>query len=88
MSHWWSNGAHAIAFSRGDKGFVAINREEAAVTATVTTGLAPGTYCDVITGGKAGSACAGTSVTVGAGGAIDLSLAALTAVAIHTGTKL
>ena len=27
LSRWWDNGANAIAFSRGDKGFVAISRE-------------------------------------------------------------
>ena len=27
VNHWWDNGANAIAFSRGDKGFVAINDE-------------------------------------------------------------
>ena len=66
ITGWWDNGANAIAFSRGDKGFVAINRESTAVAATITTGLAAGTYCDVLTGGRAGSgtACVGTSVAV------------------------
>ena len=27
VNHWWDNGANAIAFSRGEKGFVAINGE-------------------------------------------------------------
>lgn len=88
LNRWWDNGANAIAFSRGDRGFVAINRESAAVTASVPTGLSAGTYCDVLTGGKAGEACAGTSLTVDAAGAVQLSLAANTAVAIHAGTKL
>jgi alpha-amylase len=52
--HWWDNGANAIAFSRGDRGFVAINNETVSVTATVTTALASGTYCDRLTGGLAG----------------------------------
>lgn len=87
-SRWWDNGANAIAFSRGDKGFVAINRESAAVTVSTTTGLSAGTYCDVITGGRAGAACAGTRVTVDASGAVQHSLPANTAVAIHAGTRL
>ncbi len=29
ITHWWDNGANAIAFSRGDKGFVALSREVA-----------------------------------------------------------
>jgi len=88
VSNWWDNGGNAIAFSRGDKGFVAMSRESAAVTVTTTTGLASGTYCDVLTGGRIGTACAGTSVTVGATGAVQLVLQTNTAIAIHTGTRL
>lgn len=88
LNRWWDNGANAIAFSRGDKGFVAISRETAAVTASVPTGLPAGTYCDVLTGGKTGGACAGTSVTVDAAGAVQLNLGANSAIAIHAGTRL
>jgi alpha-amylase len=88
VNRWWDNGANAIAFSRGDKGFVAINRESAAVSVSTPTGLSAGTYCDLLTGGKVAGACAGTSVTVDASGAVQFSLAARTAVAIHSGTKL
>lgn len=88
VNRWWDNGANAIAFSRGDRGFVAINRESATVTATVPTGLPAGTYCDLLTGGKAGAACAGTSITVDAAGAVQLGLAANTAIAVHAGTRL
>ena len=42
ISHWWDNGANAIAFSRGDKGFVAINNETAAVTVASGTVLRRG----------------------------------------------
>jgi alpha-amylase len=52
VANWWDNGANAIAFSRGTKGFVAINRESHMVTARVTTSLPPGTYCDRLTGGR------------------------------------
>jgi len=88
VNHWWSNGANALAFSRGSKGFVAISRESSAVSATIATGLAAGTYCDLLTGGRVGGACAGTSVVIAADGSVQLSLAANTAIAIHTGTKL
>jgi alpha-amylase len=87
QNHWWDNGANAIAFSRGDKGFVAINLESTALTQTVTTGLAPGTYCDLITGGLAGSSCAGTVITVSASGAVELNLGARTAIAIISGAR-
>jgi alpha-amylase len=88
LNRWWDNGASAIAFSRGDRGFVAINRESAAVTATVPTGLPAGTYCDVLTGGRTGAACAGTSVVVAADGMVQLSLPANSAVVVHAGTRL
>ena len=54
INHWWDNGANAIAFARGDKGFVAINAELSPLSSTVATGLPPGTYCDLITGGVLG----------------------------------
>lgn len=88
VNRWWDNGANAIAFSRGSKGFVAINRESLSVSATVTTGLSAGTYCDVLTGGRSGAGCAGTRVVVDATGAAQLNLAANSAVAIHSGAKL
>jgi len=81
--NWWDNGANAIAFSRGTKG----NRETTTVTQTITTPLAPGSYCDLITGGKVGAACAGTELTVTAQGTVTISLAANTAVAIDLSTK-
>ena len=88
IDHWWDNGANAIAFSRGDRGFVAINREGATVTAKIATGLVPGTYCDRLTGGVAGAACAGVSIVVDATGAVQLSLAPGTAIAIDTTTRI
>jgi alpha-amylase len=88
INHWWDNGANAIAFSRGDKGFVAINRETSAVSAAIPTGLAPGTYCDVITGGRIATSCVGTSVAVDGSGTVQLTLAANSAIAIDTATKL
>jgi alpha-amylase len=84
---WWDNGANAIAFSRGDQGFVAINNETAAVGATVETSLAPGTYCDRLTGGLAGGSCAGTTVAVNADGMVQLDLPARTAIAIDAGVR-
>jgi alpha-amylase len=88
VNHWWSNGGNAIAFSRGAKGFVAINREVGTVTATVATGLPAGTYCDLLTGGRSGASCVGTAVTVAADGGVALSLASNTAIAIDGATKL
>jgi alpha-amylase len=78
VNHWWDNGANAIAFTRGDKGFVAINNETTSLDTTITTGMAAGTYLDVI---------AGNSIQVDAAGAIHLTLPARSAIAIDTATR-
>ncbi|MEP6495692.1 MAG: alpha-amylase family protein [bacterium] len=88
VNNWWDNGANALAFSRGDKGFVAINRESQRVTASVTSGLAPGVYCDLLTGGRGTAGCVGLSVVVGPLGAIELQLNASSAVAIDVASRL
>lgn len=84
----WDDGANAVAFSRGDRGFVAINRGAAAVRVAAAAGLAAGDYCDVLTGGRApAGGCAGTRVTVAADGAVDLALPAATAVVLQAGAQ-
>jgi len=88
VSRTWDNSGDAVAFTRGSVGFVAINNGTAAIAPTITTGLAAGTYCDLLTGGKSGSACAGRSVVVAADGTVTLTLGAQSAVVIHAGTKL
>jgi len=87
INHWWDDGANAIAFSRGDRGFVAINREDSAVTATMSTAMASGTYCDLLTGGLVASACAGASVVVDATGSVQVHLDANSAIAIDVATR-
>jgi alpha-amylase len=82
VNHWWDDGANAIAFSRGDKGFVVINHENAPLAATLATGLAPGTYCDLLTGGIGASGCVGTEVGVAPNGSVQISVPANSALAI------
>lgn len=79
INHWWEDGAHAIAFTRGDKGFVAINGGNATLAVTVATGMATGTYLDLLTG---------DSVTVDSTGAVALTLTPKTALAIDVTTKI
>lgn len=51
VTHWWDNGDYQIAFSRGDKAFIVINNQGGTkIDATLKTGLAPGQYCDLISG--------------------------------------
>jgi hypothetical protein len=42
----------------------------------------------VLTGGRAGAACAGATVVVHATGTVTLDLGPNSAIAIHTGTRL
>ena len=84
----WDDGANATAFSRGDRGFVVVNANPGTLTATIASSLPPGRYCDVLTGGRTGAACAGASLTVAGDGTIAVSVPARTAIAIHTATRL
>lgn len=84
----WDDGQNAIAFSRGSKGFVAINRGTTVAHVVAMSGLAAGDYCDLLTGGRAATGgCAGTRVTTGAGGAVDFSLPVATAVVLEAGMR-
>ena len=78
VNHWWDNGADAIAFSRGNKGFVAINNGTATVDTTIATGMAAGTYLDLL---------AGSTIVVDSTGAIHLTLSSRSAIAIDTATR-
>jgi alpha-amylase len=84
-----------IAFSRGNKGFVAINNDPAAWNTTHATGLPPGTYCNVINGqlNAAKTGCSGDAVVVPANGVIKFTLgsvngATVPALALHANQKV
>jgi alpha-amylase len=88
------NGGNQLAFSRGDRGFVAINHEQTPLAQSLQTGLAAGKYCDVLSGdfsaasGATAAACSGTVVEVGADGTAALNVAPDTALALHVAAKL
>lgn len=84
----WDNGSQAVAFSRGTMGFVIINNATAPITVTVQTGLASGTYCDLLTGGEVGGTCAGTSHVVAAGGQAELTVGTRKAIVLLQGDQL
>ncbi len=88
VDNWWDNGNNQIAFGRGDKGFVVINKEGATLSRSFATGLPAGQYCDVIGGDVVNGACTGNVVTVVSGGAANIAVAANSAAAIHVGAKL
>ncbi|MGW3149088.1 alpha-amylase [Streptomyces sp. NPDC001177] len=73
---WWDNGYQAIAFGRGNKGYVAINHEASALTRTYQTSLPAGTYCNVQNN---------TTVTVNSSGQFTATLGSNTALAIYAG---
>lgn len=64
VKNWWDNGNYQIAFSRGNKGFIVFNPEQKEIDQQIQTGLPKGTYCDVISGKKEGSACTKSSIHV------------------------
>lgn len=87
VNNWWDNGNNQIAFGRGDKGFVVINKEGSALSRSFQTGLAAGQYCDVIAGDPTSTGCSGATVTVAADGTATITAAAYTAAAIHVNAK-
>lgn len=92
VANWWSNGGNQIAFSRGNRGFIAFNGQYGVdLRQTLQTGLPAGTYCDIGTGAKVGTSCSGTSVTVAANGAAAIFLSASVTegfLAIHVDARL
>ncbi|XP_064188330.1 alpha-amylase-like isoform X3 [Anguilla rostrata] len=68
LCNWWDNGSNQIAFGRGNHGFIVINNDDWTLDEILNTGLASGTYCDVISGQKEGGRCTGKQVTVGEDG--------------------
>jgi alpha-amylase len=61
---WYTDRSNLIAFSRGAKGWIAINNGPKPKTKTFSTGLPKGTYCDIIHGTFSGGSCSGKSATV------------------------
>lgn len=88
VSDWWTNGNNQIAFGRGDKGFVIINREDTTLSRTFQTSMAPGVYCNIIVADFANGTCSGQTVTVDSNRRITVSVPPYSALAIHVGAKL
>jgi hypothetical protein len=88
IANWSDDGANLVAFSRGTAGWVTINNGTGAQTRTFVTGLAPGTYCDVIHGDYANGTCGGPTVTVNGSGTATVTVAAKDAVAIDGNARI
>ncbi|MBK6845972.1 MAG: hypothetical protein IPG88_27525 [Gemmatimonadetes bacterium] len=65
VTRWWDNAGMRSPSRAATRGGVAINREGGNVLVSTSTGLAAGTYCDVLGAGRSGAGCAGASVVVG-----------------------
>jgi alpha-amylase len=77
VNNWWDNGSNQIAFSRGNRGFIAFNGQFGVdLNVRLFTGLPSGTYCDIATGSRVGSSCTGGTVTVGSDGYANIFLSA------------
>lgn len=79
VKDWQSNGNDSIAFSRGTKGFLALNNGTKALDATYDTTLPDGEYCNVFSTQD----CSQT-VTV-SGGKVKTTIPARSAIALYGG---
>jgi len=86
VANWYDDGVNLIAFSRGDKGWIAINNETSAQTKSFATGLGAGVYCDIIHGAFTDArSCSGPTVTVDASGHATVTIPAKDAIAFAAG---
>jgi len=91
VANWWDNGGNQIAFSRGDKAFIAINNENFAMDVTLKTGLPAGSYCDIISGNKINGSCTGKTIQVNSDGTARISIGYFVEdpqIAFHINSKL
>lgn len=92
LTDWWSNDRNQIAFGRGDRGFVIINRDAEPLTRTFQTQLSAGVYCNVIQSQLTvdGQACTDPNATIAvdAQGQFTTTIETMGAVALHGGAKL
>lgn len=88
LENWFDDSVNLIAFSRGDKGYFAVNNAPTAKTVTVQTGMPAGRYCDISDGGVRGSACVGASVEVSSRGIAKITVQGKDAIAFRATDRL
>lgn len=89
LNNWTADGDNQIAFSRGNKGFIAISIN-GDFEANVRTELPDGEYCDIISGSFMNGECTGKTVRV-SGGEAEVHISSEhteAAIAIHVNAKL
>lgn len=88
ISMWYDNSKSHVAFSRGNRAFIAFNHEDTDFDMVLKTNLPPGIYCDIISGQRDGTKCTGSKVLVLNDGSAHIFLPANSAngaIAIHVG---
>lgn len=87
LSNWTVGDVNQIAFSRGNRGFIAINNSGNTWSRTFTTGLADGTYCNILASDNPETGNCGGAEVVVSGGQATVTVNAGSAVAMHVGAK-
>ncbi|XP_046578603.1 alpha-amylase-like [Haliotis rubra] len=90
LSNWWAGSDYQIAFSRGNKAFIAFNLEGYDLSKSLNTGLPSGRYCDVISGNLENGSCTGKTINVDGSGHASIHIGSSDQdpmVAIHVGAK-
>jgi hypothetical protein len=77
VTQWQDDNDNNIAFSRGNKGFLAINNTDKPKNVSYKTDLPDGEYCNVYASRKCSS-----TVTVN-GGKVETTIPAYSAIALH-----
>lgn len=92
VTNWWDNEGNMIAFSRGNRGFIAFNSQFGVdMNNRLQTGLPQGTYCNIIVGERVGQTCNGPTVVVDSLGFANIVIprdSATGVVAIHVDARI
>lgn len=81
------DGVNLLAFSRGSKGFFAVNNAVTPVTTTLQTGLRPGRYCDTVDAARRGVRCTDAQVVVGRDGRAKVTVGAKSTLALVASSR-
>ncbi|STX29496.1 Alpha-amylase precursor [Legionella beliardensis] len=88
VTNWWSNDYQAIAFGRGNKGYVVINHENTELKRVFQTSLPAGVYCDILHAEVLNdSSCSGHRYTVDVKGQFTATIRPNDALALHVGAQ-
>jgi len=91
LTNWWDNAKNQIAFSREGLGFIAFNLDTSDMKQKLQTSMAPGIYCDIVSGARVNGTCTGNTIKVGDYGQAKISIPAKADdgfIAIHVESKV